>query len=399
MTNNSYICRYIAEHPESWKDDITSYGIKIKQDKDGLAIFNYDIDCDFSSPIVQEARGIIIDTDTVDVVCWPFRKFFNSTESHADPIDWNHARVQQKIDGSICKLWWNPKRNRWQWSTNGVIDASEVHISENTMSFYELIMKALEYTYIKEAEANGLLDRDYTYIFELVSPENQIVIHYDTTRLFSTGKRNNKTGAEEVPVIPGVTRPREYPLGTYDDCIKAAEALNTDSDEIRDEGFVVVDDSVKNTDGSWNRLKIKSPIYVSPHHAINNGVITPKRALEIILNEQQDDIPYSARTDSLLKWYEAQYAEFKYMVQQYIDYVRGLYEELGKDRKAVAVTIKDDALSSIGFRAINNDIKPDDIIKGLRKEFILDFIDEYRPKNIYQKRQKNTAEKDKERIK
>ena len=91
--------------------------------------------------------------------------------------------------------------------------------------------------------------------------------------------------------------------------------------------------------------------------------------MEIILNGQQDDIPYSTRTDSLLKWYEAQYAEFRYMIQQYMDYVRGLYEELGKDRKAVATTIKDDALSFIGFRAINNDIKPDDIIKGLRKEF------------------------------
>ena len=56
-----------------------------------LAIFNYDISADFSDPVVQESRGIIIDTDSLEVVCWPFRKFGNYGESYADSIDWSTA--------------------------------------------------------------------------------------------------------------------------------------------------------------------------------------------------------------------------------------------------------------------------------------------------------------------
>ena len=33
-----------------------------------LAIFNYGIEADFTNPVVQEARGIIINLDTLDVV-------------------------------------------------------------------------------------------------------------------------------------------------------------------------------------------------------------------------------------------------------------------------------------------------------------------------------------------
>jgi hypothetical protein len=39
------------------------------------------IPTDYTDPIVQEARGIIIDITNGDVVCWPFRKFGNWQES------------------------------------------------------------------------------------------------------------------------------------------------------------------------------------------------------------------------------------------------------------------------------------------------------------------------------
>jgi hypothetical protein len=104
MNKNSHICRFISEHP-NWerllKED---YFIKVRREG-ALAIFVYGYDCDFSNPIVQEARGIIIDTERREVVCWPFRKFGNYNESYADDIDWENARVLEKVDGSIIKLW------------------------------------------------------------------------------------------------------------------------------------------------------------------------------------------------------------------------------------------------------------------------------------------------------
>lgn len=79
---------------------------------------NYLPGSDFSDPVVQEARGIIIDAANADVVCWPFRKFGNWFETYADEIDWRSAVVQEKIDGSIIKLYfWN---GEWRWATNSM---------------------------------------------------------------------------------------------------------------------------------------------------------------------------------------------------------------------------------------------------------------------------------------
>ena len=113
MTKNSYLCKFISENSD-WRERLSSYPffIRIKEDGD-LAIFNYSLTetdkiekdgeeiiarIDFSIPEVQEARGIIINTKTCDVVCWPFRKFGNFGESYVDNIDWNSACVQEKVD-------------------------------------------------------------------------------------------------------------------------------------------------------------------------------------------------------------------------------------------------------------------------------------------------------------
>lgn len=130
MNTNSYLCRYISSHP-NWENELVEqHHLKIKI-QGNYAIFNYDHDSDFSNPIVQEARGIILNIEKQEVVCWPFRKFGNYYESYADKIDWATARVQEKVDGSIVKLWYDFEVNAWNFSTNGMIYASEAKIGEN----------------------------------------------------------------------------------------------------------------------------------------------------------------------------------------------------------------------------------------------------------------------------
>jgi len=124
VNKNSKICCFISEY-EDWRGILKEeYGISIKEDFP-YAIFNYGVESDFSNPIVQEARGIIINTETLEVVCWSFRKFGNYNESYADKIDWNTARVQDKVDGSIIKMWWNPITDEWRFSTNSTLNAKE----------------------------------------------------------------------------------------------------------------------------------------------------------------------------------------------------------------------------------------------------------------------------------
>lgn len=61
MNRNSIICNFIADHPNDWEQLLVDeYGIKVKKEN-SYAIFNYGLNCDYFNPVVQEARGIIID--------------------------------------------------------------------------------------------------------------------------------------------------------------------------------------------------------------------------------------------------------------------------------------------------------------------------------------------------
>ena len=54
MNTNSYLCRFLAEHPQQWENMLwKDYRIKIKIEST-YAIFNYGFDCDFADPVVQE---------------------------------------------------------------------------------------------------------------------------------------------------------------------------------------------------------------------------------------------------------------------------------------------------------------------------------------------------------
>ena len=100
MNSNSLLCRYLSEHPEwetSLKDD---FNLKIRREGP-YAIFNYGYEARFSDPLVQEARGIILDTECLEVVCWPFRKFGNFNEEYAYVIvadNFNLALERYKKD-------------------------------------------------------------------------------------------------------------------------------------------------------------------------------------------------------------------------------------------------------------------------------------------------------------
>ena len=191
MTKASYICNFIKDHPDNWRELLAEKQIRIKGEG-SLSIFNYDIMADFSDPIVQEARGIIINTDMLNVVCFPFRKFGNSHESYADPIDWNNAKLN---------------------SGYTVLD---------------LIKETDEFAYLTNLIPNNELDEHNTYIFELVGPKNQVVIKYDKTQLYHIGTRNNETGEElGTGQFTGfIMSPKEYPLHSLEDCIVAAKELN-----------------------------------------------------------------------------------------------------------------------------------------------------------------------------
>lgn len=381
MNNNSIICRFISEHPKDWADILhNEYAVKVKTEGD-YAIFNYGLVCDFADPVVQEARGIIINTKKLEVVCWPFRKFGNHNESYADKIDWKSARVLEKVDGSIIKLWYDFELDKWQFSTNSTIRAEKAPIDAfEGLYFGDVITRASNYSDIPFDRLN----KDCTYIFELVSPETKVVVEYDLTSLYHIGTRNNKTGVETEEDI-GIKKPASYALRSLDQCVKAAIELNKDCNEKKDdnkvskEGFVVVD---KN----WNRIKIKSPDYLIMHKLKQTSSITKRDCISMILAADKSIGVVCESNPNLIpvfKYYEFRLAEAKYQADKLGVLSKSLYREYSKDRAAVAKIILKHRLSFVGFRCLESDESGGEIFMKMPVEKITKYIPDYEPEDLY----------------
>ena len=362
MTNSSLICNFIRAHPDDWEKLLDDKKITIKHENE-LAIFKYGSEADFSEPLVREARGIIIDVDKAEVRCVAFDKFGNYQESYAADIDWNTAVVQDKIDGSIVKLW--SYRGKWRWSTNGTIDAADASANDS-LTYQDVINQAVNIDRIS-FEA---LDQTKTYIFELVSPVTQVVIKYPMTKLIHIGTRSNKTMQESNDWI-GIEKPNTYSLGSLKECVEAAKNLNSNQ-QVSKEGFVVVD-------GNWDRIKIKSPEYLALHHMVNNHNYSKDKMIELIrsganIEELILNFPDCAH---IIRYYQWQIEELRYNATKMIYKARSLYNEFSFERKAVANEIKGDRYSALGFMALGNERSVDEILSSLTDAQFNRYINTY----------------------
>ncbi|KAL6052884.1 RNA ligase, variant 2 [Balamuthia mandrillaris] len=157
----------------------------------------------FSSPIVQECRGLILDElDNWRVVCYPFFKFFNYGESQAAAIDWSApVRVQEKVDGSLFTLYFHA--GRWHVASSSVPDARGAVFRDRgscgeRKAFRTLFWEIWEGSGYRLPEGR---DEECCYMFELFSKENRIVVQPRMEALYLTGVRDLRTLQELQPSV------------------------------------------------------------------------------------------------------------------------------------------------------------------------------------------------------
>lgn len=342
------VVEFIRTH-SNWEAELSSapYNLTIKKDGGYILLAYNMIESDFSQPIVQECRGLILDLD-FNPMCVPFFKFFNSAEGHAAKIDWSTARVQQKLDGSIIKLWHGSFG--WIVSTNGTIFAKNASLGAAVLvagygevkNYYDLFDLALFNIGISFDELTSNLDRTMTYMFELVSPYNRVVVPYSDTQLYHLGTRNNKTLNELEVKIPFISKPLSFPLQSVEDCIIATSQMGWD-----EEGFVVVDEN-------WNRVKIKSPAYVAAHHVKNNGVVTIERIIDLVRANAHDD-------------FVGIYPEYKETIENVVEAMNTLFNRIAEEaavmphsfdgRKDFAMWAKGTSCSAFFFQWYDNKVQ------------------------------------------
>lgn len=279
-----YLENFIKLH-QNWIDEIQKepYNIKVSR-SDNFVLLKYNqLNSDMSNPLCQVCRGIILEEVTEGIwkpVCYPFDRFFNYGGPNSAEIDWKTAIVREKIDGSLIKFWTDTRGN-WHMSTNGSIDAFKAPVSDSIeeYTFGDIVERALGCNWLSFCRE---LDKNYTYMFELVSPDTRVTVYYPYDGLYYLGQRHRDTMIEEYNYNPvwkefGVDKPKVYHLNSLDDCIALISEFTKD-----EEGVVVSDDN-------FNRIKVKSPEYLIAAHAANNGKLGLRAAVRLIREDKVDD--------------------------------------------------------------------------------------------------------------
>ena len=268
--------QFIEDHPDDWKTLLKKppYCLKIHKYED-YVLFVYDhYNSVMREPIVQEARGLIINIRTKKVVCHSFNKFFNYDDSNSKPIDWNSAKVLDKIDGTLVNLWWD--NNEWHWSTNGNINAfiGETNIKADT--FGNCIIRAIANEGLTYDEFLSYFKPGYTYMFELITPANILVTKANEDKLYYLSCRNMITGKEEIKTVLPVIAPKQYHFNNIKEVVEAANKFDD-----QHEGYVVVDNN-------YNRVKVKGKEFLKSFY-INNFQLSKHQLMDILLQKEVYD--------------------------------------------------------------------------------------------------------------
>jgi len=258
---------------------------------------NYDmLEAKDNDPVSQECRGLVLQRingpanlneiiGETKILAFPFRRFFNYGQGSAANIDFKDENLKyfEKLDGTNCIVYFDSVLNNWCVATRSVPDA-DLPIDGFDKTFTELFKKAFKETSNHDfSEFGG--NKAYTYIFELCTPENQIVVYYPKYEIYLLGIRNIET-TKEVSIDNycsysnwGVPCAPSYKLKTIEQMIQHVSDINPSEHE----GLVVCDPA-------FNRIKVKSPGYLALNRLKDSIVKSPRAIIEVILLEKEDDV-------------------------------------------------------------------------------------------------------------
>lgn len=206
-----------------------------------LTIWNYTEKVQFENlwdEVTIMCRGLVTDNNG-DIIARPFKKFFNIEEGKYTPTE--NFEVYEKMDGSLGIVFWY--EGKWIMATRGSFTSDQ----------------AIKGTEILKRYNTDILFRHMTFCFEIIYPENRIVLDY---------------GDDEKLVMLGAFDRwgKDYDISDWDewgfDVVKKYDGIK-DFKELKamvkddQEGFVV-----KFTNG--DRVKIKGVEYLRLHKIMTN---------------------------------------------------------------------------------------------------------------------------------
>jgi T4 RnlA family RNA ligase len=288
-----------------------------------LFIFNYTAKTQYEymwNEVTAICRGLILN-DKHRIVARPFMKFFNYGELPNQVLPNEPFEVFDKMDGSLGILyWWNDRpfiATRGSFTSDQAIKANE-------------ILQNLYFHCIEK------LDRTKTYLFEIIYPENRIVIDYGAREeLVLLAIIDMETGIESALTEIG------FPI------VPSYDGLN-DFDTIRKmqidekEGFIV---KFK----SGYRVKIKFTEYVRLHKIITQ--VSSKIIWQHLMNDLPFDDLLEKVPDEFYHWVQDTINDLKQKFTKIEEEARAEFKDLG-DRKSTALYFQTCKYPAILFRML-----------------------------------------------
>jgi len=333
-----------------FKDELAKIGVDVRDyPEHGFMHLDYNmIECIKTHPIVIECRGLIMDYDG-NIMCKSFDRFFNLGENGVDTFDFANSIAFEKADGSLVRIYFNAKTNKWEIATRGTAFAEGPHEWHGTFRGYILhCMQRTEEEFQDDCENNFY--KHMTYIFEAVGPENRIVTKYNENQLvYLSSIDNSSTNREYLPHSESVDyfagsmgwnvrNIKQYSFATQEDCLKTLGDLPD-----LGEGYVVYNKL------TGARIKIKSPAYVAAHRLRGNG-LTVNAICELVAMGEVDEYTAVFPEDAW-KFMPAQETLGKIESDLIMNYAQHKHIESQKD---FALAVKDLPLACCMFKARAN---------------------------------------------
>ena len=235
-----------------------------------IYIYNYSKSCSLEgkwNEATLQCRGVIVDK-YYNVLARPFPKFFNYEEiEDKSIIPGGAADVYEKIDGSLGIMYWLDDvpyiATRGSFTSDQALHATEI----------------LHTKYGREIDVIKHLRGFYTFLFEIVYPENRIVVDYgDMDDIILLAIINNARPQEEIPISfwKDYFNAAKY-YGRFEDYLNLRESIAGDNRE----GFVLRFDN-------GFRMKMKYEDYFRLHRL--HTYLTKKHIFEFIETDRRGEL-------------------------------------------------------------------------------------------------------------
>ncbi len=230
-----------------------------------LALFKYSQDCVTGrrwNKFSLMARGLILDLKDKKIIATPFVKFFNfgEIEPGSKSIIQSEFTVTEKVDGSLGIMFFYA--GQFRFATAGSFISDQAKWAEKWM--------------YKEIPVDKI-DKTNTYLFEIIYPENKIVVNYYFEGLVllsvfdSYGLEYEYEQIKWEASYMGTHYAQRYDFEDMDSILNNAKTLDRNS-----EGYVI------RFKKNGIRLKVKGDEYVRIHRLVSR--VTPIAIWESILN-------------------------------------------------------------------------------------------------------------------